>query len=223
LAQQLNSFAEERFRVIVSDDHPVFRDGLVRVARAAFPDADVLEAGAFAETLALAEQRAPDLLLLDLLFPGMEPKLAIPKLRENYPAARITIVSMVEDRATVDAMMSLGIDGYIAKSMPYDRMLTALRDIVTGMPVTAISNHPPLWSPALSSVQNPPELTPRQRDVLALLKSGKSNKEIGRALAISPFTVRIHVSALLRLLQVDTRAQAAAVARSTRFEFEAGN
>ncbi len=223
MAQPLNLLVEQRFRIIVSDDHPVFRDGLVRVVQAAFPDADVVEAGTFAETLAHAERQAPDIFLMDLLFPGMEPTLAIPKLREICPTARIAIVSMIEDRTTVDAMTKLGIDGYIAKSMSYDRMVAALRDVVTGTPVTAISNHPPLWSPALSSVQNPPELTPRQRDVLILLQSGKSNKEIGRALAISPFTVRIHVSALLRLLHVETRAQAAAAAQSMRFDFEAGN
>jgi DNA-binding NarL/FixJ family response regulator len=207
----------------VSDDHPVFRDGLVRVAQAAFLDADVVEAGTFAETLTLAAQQAPDLFLLDLLFPGMEPQLAIPKLRGAFPNARIAIVSMVEDRTTVDMMTKLGIDAYIAKSVAYDKMVAALRDVAAGKQVTAVSNQPPLWSAAMPRTGNPPDLTPRQRDVLALLMNAKSNKEIGRALAISPFTVRIHVSALLRLLCVDTRAQAATAARSMRFELETGN
>jgi DNA-binding NarL/FixJ family response regulator len=221
LAQSLNSPAAQPFRVVVSDDHPVFRDGLVRVVKAAFPGADVLEAGTFSETLTLAQQKQPDLFLLDLLFPGMEPKFAIPKLRGSCPNAHIAIVSMVEDQKTVDMMTQLGIDAYIAKSIAYDRMVAALRDVAAGKHVTAISDHPPLWSAALPRTGGPSDLTPRQRDVLALLMNGKSNKEIGRALAISPFTVRIHVSALLRQLRVDTRAQAAISARSMRLELEA--
>jgi DNA-binding NarL/FixJ family response regulator len=223
LAQSLNSPAGQPFRVVVSDDHPVFRDGLVRVTKAAFPGADVVEAGTFSETLTLAQQKEPDLFLLDLLFPGMEPQLAIPKLRGSCPNARIAIVSMVEDHKTVDMMTQLGIDAYIAKSIAYDRMIGSLREVAAGKYVTAISDHPPLWSGALPRTGGPSNLTPRQREVLALLMNGKSNKEIGRALAISPFTVRIHVSALLRQLRVDTRTQAAVAARSMRFELEASD
>jgi DNA-binding NarL/FixJ family response regulator len=219
----LNSLTERPLRVVVSDDHPVFRDGLVRVAQAAFPGAEVMEAATFAETLTLAAQRTPDLFLLDLLFPGMQPSRSIPELRDSYPQARLAIVSMVEDRGTVDAMMALGVDGYIAKTTPYERMIAALRDVVAGEYTTAVSNQPPLWTAVTPRIEDSTELTARQREVLALMMKGQSNKEIGRALSISPFTVRIHVSALLRLLRAGTRSEAAAIARSMAFEPEAIN
>ena len=212
-----------QFRIIVSDGHPVFREGLIGLVLLAFPNADVREAGTFAETIGLAEQDAPDLFLLDLLFPGMEPKTSVLRLREACPNARIAIVSMVEDQASIDAMMGLGIDAYIAKNVAYDKMVAVLRDVAAGKRITALSDRPPLWSAAMQSATDASGFTPRQRDVLALLIKGKSNKEIGRLLAISPFTVRIHVSALLRLLRVNTRTEAAAVGRSMRLDLKAGN
>jgi DNA-binding NarL/FixJ family response regulator len=217
---ELTLLAQKPLRVVVADDHPVFRDGLVRVAQAAFPGAEVVEAATFAEILTLAVRQTPDLFLLDLLFPGMQPSRSIPELRSTYPQARLAIVSMIEDRGTVDAMMALGVDGYIAKTTPYERMISALHEVAAGKCITTVSNQPPLWADAALHTEDSPALTTRQREVLALLMKGHSNKEIGRALSISPFTVRIHVSALLRLLRAETRTEAAAIARSMVFEFE---
>ncbi len=208
--------------IIVADDHPVFRDGLKRLISAASPGATVIEAGSMAEVLSIAAAasesgKAPDLFVLDLLFPGMDPRETLPSLRSRFPRSSIVIVSMVDDEATIRQIMKLGADGFVGKAVPSDRMIAAILEVKAGhfvvMPAdnTAISDSSSgMGTPVL-------ELTPRQHDVLSCLARDKSNKEIGRMLAISPFTVRIHVSALLRILKVDSRALAAAKARVMGF------
>jgi DNA-binding NarL/FixJ family response regulator len=208
--------------IIVADDHPVFRDGLKRLISAACPGADVIEAASMGEVLAIADAasatgKVPNLFVLDLLFPGMDPRETLPSLRARFPRSSIVIVSMVDDEATIRQIMKLGADGFVGKAVPSDRMIAAILDVKAGQFVvlpadtTAISdNSSGMSAPVL-------ELTPRQHDVLSCLARDKSNKEIGRMLAISPFTVRIHVSALLRILKVDSRALAAAKARAMGF------
>lgn len=196
-------------RIIVADDHPVFRDGLCRIAQRVFPQADILEAGDMDEVLRLARSGvAPRLLMLDLLFPGQSPQ-AISALRQEFQRSSIVIVSMVDNRELIDEVMAAGADGFIGKATPPDEIAESLLAVCAGEFVMTLG---PSGVPDFAEDrQLLDQLTPRQQDVLRLVVRGLSNKQIARELEISPFTVRIHVSSLLRTLDVSTRAAAAAI------------
>ncbi|PRH88536.1 DNA-binding response regulator [Labrys okinawensis] len=199
-------------RIAIADDHPVFREGMRRIVQRLCPAAVIEEAGTFDELLGLARtEPAPGMFFLDLLFPGFSVEVSIADLREEFPNASIVAVSMIDDDEVIEKVMAGGADGFICKAVPPQEIGEAIKRVRDGdFVVLKASSH--MASPARAERDPIPPLTPRQAEVLRLLAEGMSNKEIGRMLDISPFTVRIHVSALLRLFDVETRAAAAAKA-----------
>lgn len=194
--------------IIIADDHPLFRDAMANKLAQSF-SMDIVEAGSFSElTAALHAFPSPDILILDLQFPGLDNLSMLTELKKGLKKTAVIIVSMNTDTKLVQAVMATGVDGYISKNVPPEQLLHDIADIQNG---NVVVNYIPGTLPQLRL--EPEEfnaLTDRQREVLKLLVEGKSNKQIAQILKISPFTVRIHVSQVLHALDVPTRAVAIA-------------
>lgn len=190
-------------RIIIADDHPMFREGMLRTVQRLLPEAVVQEAGDLDRVHALLREDGEiDTLILDLRFPGLTCLSQLAELRQQLRRTTLIVVSMVDDPALIDQVMALGADGFIGKNIAPDEIGQALLAIREGEVLVK-------FAPSGLLPLDTHTLTARQHDVLRLIAQGKTNKEIAKALDISPFTVRIHVSSLLRALDVPSRAAAA--------------
>ena len=190
-------------RIIIADDHPMFREAMLRTVQRLLPDAVVQETGDLDGVLALIREGGEvDTLILDLRFPGLTCMSQLVDLRQQLRRTTLIVVSMVDDPALIDQVMALGADGFIGKNIAPDEIGQALLAIREGEVLVK-------FAPSGLLPLDTHTLTARQQDVLRLIAQGKTNKEIAKALDISPFTVRIHVSSLLRTLDVPSRAAAA--------------
>lgn len=199
-------------KILVADDHALFREGLRYVLAGLGSDVEIVEARDGAEALALAAGRRDlDLVLLDLAMPGVDGFAGLHALRKHIPAVPVVILAASEDSADVRLALNSGAMGFIPKSSTSSVMLSALRLVLAGgvyLPPAFLERSARPGTASVAPTLESLGLTARQRDVLRLLGEGQSNKEIAQALGLVEGTVKLHVSAILKALNVDNRTQA---------------
>jgi two-component system nitrate/nitrite response regulator NarL len=208
-------------RILVVDDHTLFRRGLVTLLSAQPEFAVVGEAGDAGQAQRCAAELAPDVILLDHHLPGVQGVDALRGLREAAPAARVLMLTVSEDAETMSGALSQGAVGYLLKTVDSDVLGDAIRRAAQGEPTIS----PEMTGKLVSAYQvlqargqaAPPAdpvgaLSAREREILAEIARGSSNKEIARTLGIAEATVKIHVQHILRKLNLASRVQAAVFA-----------
>ena len=198
-------------RLVIADDHPLFRDALRQTVSSVAPAAKIEEAGSFDDLTALLEQDGDvDLILLDLTMPGTSGFSGLIYLRAQYPAVPVVVVSASDDGATIRRSLDFGASGFIPKRFGVDTLRDAILKVLDGN----------VWVPPdtdLSAVADPEmtrlrdrlvTLTPQQVRVLMMLSEGLLNKQIAYELGVSEATFKAQVSAILQKLGVESRTQA---------------
>jgi DNA-binding NarL/FixJ family response regulator len=204
-------------RVLVADDHPMFREGLRFTLGREDDLAVVAEAATGTEALRLTEELDPDVVVMDLAMPDLGGLAATRELTERGARARVLVLTMSEDDESVFAALRAGAGGYLVKGADPDQVVSAVRAVAQGHAVFGphlAERMLAFFGAPRSTGAAPLEgLSAREAEVLSLLAEGMSNQEIGRALFISPITVRNHVSSIFAKLQVTNRRQAMLRAR----------
>lgn len=198
-------------RILLCDDHPVYRDGL----RALFDELElevVAEASSGEEAVELVASVRPDLVVMDLSMPGIGGVEATRRIVADHPSIRVLALTMVDDPVVVLSALRAGASGYLLKGAAQAEIRAALDAVAGGSLVVA----PGIVDALRAGIGTPlpfPQLTRREREVLELMSRGRANDQIATTLVLSPKTVRNLVSAVLSKLAVSTRAEAVAVAR----------
>jgi two-component system nitrate/nitrite response regulator NarL len=214
-------------RVMVVDDHTLFRRGLIALLAAEANITVVGEAGDAGEAQRRAAELQPDVILLDNHLPGVNGIDALPGLREAAPRAQVLMLTVSEDERDLAAALRGGARGYLLKTVDSDMLAAAIERTargestvspeMTGKLVNAFQSlpgatAPPSSNPADIDAEPAPSLSPREQEILAQIALGASNKEIARTLGIAETTVKIHVQHILRKLGLSSRVQAAVYA-----------
>jgi DNA-binding NarL/FixJ family response regulator len=202
---------DNSIRLIIADDHPIFRGALREAVSGLFEDADIAEAGSFEDLAKLLERGADvDLILLDLTMPGVRGFSGLMYLRAQYPSVPIIVVSANDDPGVIRRCMDFGASGFIPKTLGTEAMRGAITRVFEGG----------VWTPpeidlgagadaeTADLLTRLTSLTPQQVRVLMMLSEGLLNKQIAYELGVSEATVKAHVSAILQKLGVDSRTQA---------------
>ena len=208
---------EQTIRIVVADDHPVVRDGLVAML-ATQPDFRVVaEAGSGAEAVAAFGEHDPDVVLLDLEMPDGDGVEAIRRLREADPEARALVLTAFDTDERIVGALEAGARGYLLKGSTREEIFEAIRVVARGEalipPVVASRLLRSVRESREPDVHRGDELTPREREVLALLAEGLSNADLAERLTITERTVKFHVSQLLAKLGARNRTEAVHHAR----------
>jgi len=194
-------------KTLLIDDHPLFREGFAMVMASKLPGFELLQAGSLADALRCIDREpALDLVLLDLALPDSSGMQGLLRLREAAPQHKLVVLSASESPDVVIAALDAGAAGFIPKTSNLDTLLAALRVVIDGgvyLPDSMLHNQRP---PAATGETL--GLSPRQLDVLRLLLEGKPNKTICRELDLSESTVKTHLAAIFRKLDVSSRTQA---------------
>lgn len=211
-------------KLLIADDHALTREGLRLLLRQLDDDVRVHEAASYDELSALlTEHPDADLAIVDLHMPDPEGKGSLAALRSQHPTAPVVVLSGSEDAQDMRRALGVGAMGFLPKSAPPAVLLNALRLVLSGgiyVPPALLAQGVATPADAAGSAVT---LTPRQRGVLEQLVLGRSNKEIARTLGMSEATVKVHLGAIFRALNVTSRTQAVLAARQHRLFEEPGS
>jgi NarL family two-component system response regulator LiaR len=199
-------------RVLLVDDHLMVRRGLAAMLSAYDDFALVGEAGDGEEAVRLCEQLRPDVVLMDLLLPGMDGATATAAIRRRYPAIQVIALTSFREDDLLRRVVQAGAIGYLLKNAGAEELAAAIRAARAGQPTLAPEALPVLFHTVAHPAASGSELTEREREVLALLVRGMSNTAIAEQLVLSTRTVRGHVSNILAKLGVASRTEAVALA-----------
>jgi DNA-binding NarL/FixJ family response regulator len=200
-----------QYRLVIADDHPLFRGALREAVSGLLERVEIAEAGTFDEVVELLERSGDvDLVLLDLAMPGARGFSGLMYMRAQYPSVPVIVVSANDDPAAIRRCMEFGASGFIPKTLGVEAMRAAISRILGGG----------VWTPpdvdlstgsdaeAAELIARMATLTPQQVRVLMMLSEGLLNKQIAYQLSVSEATVKAHVSAILQKLGVESRTQA---------------
>ncbi|MPZ56089.1 MAG: response regulator [Rhizobiales bacterium] len=201
-----------QYRLLIADDHPLFRGALREAVSGLFEQVEIIEAGSFDEVGKLLDRGSPDvdLILLDLSMPGVRGFSGLMYLRAQYPSVPVVIVSAIDDPVIICRCLDFGASGFIPKTLGVEAIRAAVVRVLDGG----------VWTPpridldrsedadAAALIGRLGTLTPQQVRVLMMLSEGLLNKQIAYELSVSEATVKAHVSAILQKLGVESRTQA---------------
>lgn len=193
----MQSNNNKNLKVVLVDDHRLFRDGLSAVLALHGGIEVVAGVGTAVEALAAVEEHRPDIVLLDIHLGSDSGLECIEPIRLLSPATRIVLLTADESDATLRRGIQQQVDGYLLKTLPARQLVDALREVLAGELVLPTANRP--------AVAAGPALTPREREILHLLALGKSNPQVAILLAISENTVKVHVRNLMEKFGVHNR------------------
>lgn len=209
-------------RFLIVEDHPLFCEALELALRAAAPDVDILQATSIDEAIDVLSSSADgiDLILLDLSTPGTTGLSGIIRLRKAFPRNPIVVVSAHQDPQIVTSALSLGVAGYIPKSSSKQELAHSIAEALRGsicLPKSYRAAARPRRGPAQELLKRLHDMTPQQLRVLEMLRRGLQNKQIAYELNISETTVKVHVTEILRKLNVLSRTRA--IVEMSRIDF----
>lgn len=205
------SFAEEPIRVMLVDDHAVVRTGLATFL-VAYDDIELVgEARSGEHALLLCEHERPDVVLMDLVMPGMDGVEATEKIRERYPEVQVVALTSFRDEDLVQGVLKAGAIGYLLKDVTAEELAVAVRNAHAGKSTLASEAAQVLIRATQQEAPPAQDFTRREQEVLALMVEGLSNAEIAEGLVLSTATVKFHVSNILSKLGVRSRTEAVAM------------
>ena len=204
--------SERRIRVMVVDDHVVVRNG-IEYSLMAFDDIELVgSAGNGEEAIRLCAKLNPDVILMDMLMPGMNGVEATRAILQEHPQVRVIALTSFQKGDLVRDALQAGAISYLLKDVGVEELVNAIRAACAGQSVLAPAAAKALVEAAHPSPEIGSDLTERETEVLALIVAGRSNADIAQALGISLSTARFHVSTILSKLGAANRAEAAALA-----------
>lgn len=205
--------SEKRIRIVLVDDHTVVRSGL-GTFMLAYDDLELVgEASNGERAIALCQQTQPDVVLMDLMMPGMDGAMATRHIREKCPNTQVLALTSFKEKELVEGALQAGAIGYLLKDISADELVKAIRSAAAGKPTLAHEAQQVLIEGTRMPADKPGfDLTEREREVLALMTQGLNNNQIAERLVVSLSTAKFHVSSILSKLNAATRAEAVSIA-----------